>query len=184
MFVKQSKICFENLNKCLARDNFYDAEVWCIKETFETLKEQIDAKNEFNNDIMLQIFTSNKQRLDCPTYFANNSFLDVFQRIVDTYGIPRYQEINPAIFTAITFPFLFGIMFGDIGHGAVLMLVGFVLILKSKELLENIETRQIAEARYLIFLMGFFAFYCGFLYNDFMALMLPIFGHSCYDVIR
>jgi len=51
---------------------------------------------------------------------------------VNTYGIPRYKEFNPAVFTTITFPFLFGVMFGDIAHGFLLFLCGILLIVFSK----------------------------------------------------
>jgi V-type H+-transporting ATPase subunit a len=47
---------------------------------------------------------------------------------VDTYGVPRYGEVNPGFFTSVTFPYEFGIMFGDIGHGGVLLLFGSVLL--------------------------------------------------------
>jgi V-type H+-transporting ATPase subunit a len=47
-------------------------------------------------------------------------FTWAFQELVSTYGIPRYGEINPAVFTIVTFPYLFGIMFGDIGHGVII----------------------------------------------------------------
>ena len=47
-----------------------------------------------------------------------------YKLIVDTYGVPRYREANPGLFTIITFPFLFGIMFGDIGHGLILTVIG------------------------------------------------------------
>lgn len=50
-----------------------------------------------------------------PTHFHTNRFTGVFQEIVNTYGMPRYREANPALFSAITFPFLFGVMYGDIG---------------------------------------------------------------------
>ena len=44
-----------------------------------------------------------------PTYKAN-AFTGIFQELVDTYGVPRYREANPALFTSVTFPFLFGVM--------------------------------------------------------------------------
>ncbi|CAN0493751.1 unnamed protein product, partial [Hapterophycus canaliculatus] len=50
------------------------------------------------------------------------------QEFVDTYGVPRYKEANPALFTAASFPFLYGIMFGDIGHGTAIFLLGLFLI--------------------------------------------------------
>ena len=62
-----------------------------------------------------------------PTHIPTNDFTRPFQMIVDTYGIPTYKEINPAIFASVTFPFLFGVMFADIGHGAVIFLLGLFL---------------------------------------------------------
>ncbi len=43
-----------------------------------------------------------------PTYFKLNKFTSTFQGIVDTYGVPRYKEVNPGLWTIVTFPFLFG----------------------------------------------------------------------------
>jgi V-type H+-transporting ATPase subunit a len=40
-----------------------------------------------------------------------------------------YKEANPAVFAIVTFPFLFGVMFGDVGHGSLLLLVGILLCL-------------------------------------------------------
>jgi V-type H+-transporting ATPase subunit a len=62
-----------------------------------------------------------------PTYIKVNEFTWGFQQIVDTYGIPMYKEVNPAIFACVTFPFLFGVMFGDMAHGSLLLLVGIIL---------------------------------------------------------
>lgn len=57
---------------------------------------------------------------------------------MNTYGIPNYKEVNPAVFAIVTFPFLFGIMFGDIGHGFVLFLVGAFLCLFNSSLKKTV----------------------------------------------
>ena len=72
-----------------------------------------------------------------PTYFEMNEFTWAFHEIVVTYGTPTYKEINPTVFNMVTFPFLFGIMFGDIGHGGLLFLFGVFLCLGKRTIKEK-----------------------------------------------
>ena len=51
---------------------------------------------------------------------------------MDSYGISAYQEVNPGLFAVITFPFLFAVMFGDIGHGFIILLAALYMIMKEK----------------------------------------------------
>lgn len=79
----------------------------------------------------------------------------------------------------MTFPFLFGVMFGDMAHGTLLFLFGLFLVLKNDSL-KGTMFGALGPARYFILFMGFFAAYCGFLYNDFLSLSFNFFG-SCYN---
>lgn len=49
-------------------------------------------------------------------------------------SVARYQEANPSVYTVITFPFLFAVMFGDWGHGICLLLGALVLIARESKL--------------------------------------------------
>ena len=115
-----------------------------------------------------------------PTYLILNDFTYPFQTIVSEYGVPRYREVNPGLFTIITFPFMFGVMFGDIGHGGLILLMSIWLILKKDEILKTMpDLKVLVKNRYFFLLCGFFAFFNGWIYNDFFATPLGIFG-SCY----
>jgi V-type H+-transporting ATPase subunit a len=90
-----------------------------------------------------------------------------------------YKEVNPAIFAQVTFPFLFGVMFGDMGHGTLLFIFGLGLVFGADKL-KGGPLEALAMARYLIALMGFFAIFNGLIYNEIFSMPIEIF-HSCYS---
>lgn len=98
--------------------------------------------------------------------------------MIDTYGVPRYKEVNPALFTCVSFPFFFGVMFGDIMHGFLLFVFASYLCLA--EVKEWQGSPLFGRFRYFFLLMGLFSLFCGFMYNDFTSMTTTIFG-SCYE---
>lgn len=76
----------------------------------------------------LQVEEIRTDKLNPPTLFKTNEFTKYFQIVVDQYAVPSYKEINPAVYTIISFPFLFGVMYGDVGHGSVLLAISVFLI--------------------------------------------------------
>jgi len=75
----------------------------------------------------LQIEEIPFKSLSPPTHYLTNDVTCMFQEMVNTYGVPTYGEANPAMFAVVSFPFLFGVMYGDIGHGSILLLAGILL---------------------------------------------------------
>jgi len=65
--------------------------------------------------------------VDPPTVFRPAAVERPFRPLVRTYGTPRYWDVDPTRFTAASFIVMFGMMFGDLGHGLVLALLGLWL---------------------------------------------------------
>ena len=145
-----------------------------VKKTeFNNAIEQL-RKNESECRVRYEEINYKELNKKPPTSFRTKGFFDSFQLIVDTYGIARYKEGNPGLFTAVTFPFLFGCMFGDIGHGLGLLIFSILIFAKPEWF-----SRQFIAVKYIFLLMGLFAFWCGWVYNDFFAIpMLAM--NSCY----
>ena len=75
-----------------------------------------------------------------PTKLKNSFLGRVFRPFLEMYGLPAYNELDPSVFMAITYCLFFGIMFGDLGQGLGLALIGFVLARWKKMWLGNIIT--------------------------------------------
>ncbi len=81
--------------------------------------------------------TKNKSddRLSPPVKLKNNFFTRPFEFYIKMFGVPKYGEIDPTAFVAITYTLLYGIMFADLGQGLILSIVGFLMYkLKGMEL--------------------------------------------------
>ncbi|KAI3755585.1 hypothetical protein L1987_55389 [Smallanthus sonchifolius] len=118
-----------------------------------------------------------------PTYFRTNKFTESFQTIVDAYGVAKYQEANPGVYTVVTFPFLFAVMFGDWGHGICILLATLFLIFREKKYSSQ-KLGDIMEmtfgGRYVILLMALFSIYTGLIYNEFFSVPFELFSPSAY----
>lgn len=64
---------------------------------------------------------------EVPTLLRNPPFLRPFEQVVSTFGFPTYDELDPTPLVALTFMVMFGMMFGDVGHGLLLMLAALGL---------------------------------------------------------
>lgn len=73
-----------------------------------------------------------------PTKLKNSFLGRTFQPFLEMYGLPAYNELDPSIFMALTYCLFFGVMFGDVGQGLCLALVGFALAKWKKMWLGNI----------------------------------------------
>jgi len=157
------------------------AEGWVVKENRQ---DAVDAVNRAHASLdmgMPSLLDTLPQPWPTPpTYFVTNKFTYAYQEFVNTYGIPRYREANPALFTAATFPFLFGVMYGDVGHGLFLFLTGLTLVLTEKRMETGRKPDELTGGlhmgRYMMLMMGFFAVYAGLIYNDCFSLGLNLFG--------
>ncbi len=69
----------------------------------------------------------NTERLLVPSAIRHHRWLEPFARLVLNYGVPRYGEIDPTVLFAVSFVLMFGMMFGDAGHGATIVVAGLLL---------------------------------------------------------
>lgn len=183
--VKQQKSIYNTLNmlsfdvtkKCLV------AEGWCPVVASNQIQNALERATFDSNSQVGAIFQVLQTKESPPTYFRTNKFTSAFQEIVDAYGVAKYQEANPGVYTIITFPFLFAIMFGDWGHGICLLLAALYFIMREKKFSSQ-KLGDIIEmtfgGRYVILMMAIFSIYTGLIYNEFFSVPFELFGPSAY----
>lgn len=183
MRILREKCIYENFDRMKLKDKIFYAKVWIPVVLEPSVRRSINALGATFNFNPPELEFKNWEKLGKkpPTFFRTNELTKPYLEIVETYGIPRYQEMNPAPWAIATFPYQFGVMFGDVGHGGLLFALTSYLVYKAEEFkITKAVPKKLLEVRYLFFFMGFFAFYCGFIYNEFFAITLKFFT-SCYN---
>ena len=179
--VLREKAVYHSLNMFKADvSGMLRGEGWVVAESTDDVRDAVERAHANMDLAMPSLVDLVPQPWPTPpTHFITNKFTYGYQEFVNTYGIPRYREANPALFTAATFPFLFGVMYGDIGHGLFLFCSGLYLLWNEKAN-ENAKLGEMGDGlhagRYMITMMGFFAIYAGLIYNDCFSLGLNLFG--------
>jgi len=135
VFLEREKLVYSTFNKMkIDGGPLVTGFAWIPSRSVNTVMATItDLKdsNPQNLDAprLVKLNPSDYMDISPPTLFLTNEFTGVFQMITDQYDVPRYKEINPTLFACVTFPFLFGMMYGDICHGMVVLVFGVLLCL-------------------------------------------------------
>ncbi|XP_044186956.1 V-type proton ATPase 116 kDa subunit a isoform X2 [Thunnus albacares] len=180
--VRKMKAIYHTLNLCNidVTQKCLIAEVWCPVSDLDSIQFALRRGTEKSGSTVPSILNRMQTKQTPPTYNKTNKFTSGFQNIVDAYGIGSYREINPAPYTIITFPFLFAVMFGDLGHGMLMTCAALYLVLRESRLMaqknDNEMFSMVFAGRYIILLMGIFSVYTGIIYNDCFSKSLNLFG--------
>nr|WP_320026504.1 V-type ATPase 116kDa subunit family protein [uncultured Acetobacterium sp.] len=89
-----------------------------------------------------------------PTKMKNNWLFRPFEVLVKMYGVPAFDELDPTAFLSITYMFCFGFMFGDVGQGVILSVIGLIL------------SRKGIELGKVLLRLGICAVFFGFMYGS------------------
>ncbi len=96
---------------------------------------------------------------EIPVLLRHPPALRPFEMLVTAYGVPSYHELEPTLFVALSYVLMFGMMFGDAGHGAVLAAGGLAALLAGR-------ARRIRDVGVLLLFGGLSSMVFGALYGS------------------
>lgn len=179
VIVKKEKAVYQTLN-LLSYDHARKtliAEAWCPTNSLPQIKATLQDVNNRAGLAVPSIINEIRTNKTPPTYQKTNKFTEGFQTIINAYGTAKYQEVNPGLPTIVTFPFLFAVMFGDLGHGFLMFCAAVAMIYWEKPL-KKVRDEIFSMAyygRYIMLMMGIYSMYTGLIYNDIFSRSMSLF---------
>lgn len=120
-------LLYENVNilkKYIVHDQngtFYIV-LWVSKDNVENIKSILSNYKNVDYDIF-----DDDEDIQAPTKLKNIKIFRPFETLIKMYGVPNSKEIDPTGLVALTAFIMFGFMFGDVGHGLVIFILGSIL---------------------------------------------------------
>jgi len=128
------------------------------KASSDEERNEIFAEQISDSDLTIQV--QETKVIKAPTLLKNNKFSKPFEMFVDMYGTPNYYGVDPTLLVSITYTILYGMMFGDFGHGLCLVVLGFYGSYKNNK----------SNLFKIIKRIGFSSMFFGFLYGSFFGI--------------
>ena len=100
---------------------------------------------------------------EIPVLLRHSRLLRPFEVLVSTYGLPSYRELEPTLFVALSYVLMFGMMFGDAGHGAVLAACGLFALLAGR-------SEKVRDAGLLLLFGGSSSMVFGVVYGSYFGI--------------
>lgn len=134
--VRKEKLIYQTMNlfNYDVRRKTLIAEGWCPTRDITMIQLALRHATEESGTNMPPILHELRTNKTPPTFNRTNKFTEGFQTLMDNYGIATYQEVNPGLMAVITFPFLFAVMFGDIGHGFIIFVAAVLMIVFERQM--------------------------------------------------
>lgn len=139
--------------------NFFYFSGWIPEGDATNTKENLEKKYEDIIVVEEKPEEINKEFIP-PTKLKNNWVISPFELLVNMYGVPNYNELDPTLFLGVTYLILFGAMFGDVGQGLVFVIIGFLLKRKAKK---GTDAKDYGE---ILFRIGLSSTVFGFMYGS------------------
>lgn len=142
-----------------ATKNFFYFSGWIPEGDAESTKNNLEKKYEDIIVVEEKPEEINKEFIP-PTKLKNNWVISPFELLVNMYGVPNYNELDPTLFLGVTYLILFGAMFGDVGQGLVFVIIGFLLKRRAKK---GTDAKDYGE---ILFRIGLSSTVFGFMYGS------------------
>ncbi|NUN11499.1 V-type ATP synthase subunit I [Candidatus Micrarchaeota archaeon] len=138
-------------------ESLCSVEGWVLEKDYSHLKHSVEK--EFSNKVLVEKIDSNDLP---PSEYNNPTLARPFESFMSFLSVPRFDELDPSIFVALTFPLFFGMILGDIGYGLILVLMGLAIRWKAKD-------KFVSDAGGILTYSGVFTIIFGFFYFEFFG---------------
>ena len=134
------------------------------------------VKRDLNSICAGEVIVKDWAGKNAPTQLENpkGPIMSIFEKLTVGFGIPKSDEVDPTVLWLITFPLFFGLMFGDVGNGVVVIIASSIIYFYKRRGLTVPDDAfgglggvfsMVIQGSPLLILSGFFSLAIGFLYG-------------------
>jgi V/A-type H+-transporting ATPase subunit I len=148
--------------------NAFIVEGWVPTKDLELVQRDVD--NATNGHVIVAVDTFEDADVDkVPIALSNPMPSRPLEVLVKAFSLPKYNEIDPTTFMVFLYPFLFGLMLGDIGYGVIVIALAVLLT-------RRVKSKSVRDLATVALYAGVVSIVFGFIFNEFFG--AEVFGHK------